>query len=67
MAESKPPETEVVIVDVPLLPRTTDTDVGEAEMENAGVPLVPVPARAAINPAFGDPQPVTRSYPVTAE
>jgi len=32
MAESKPPDTAVVIVDVPLLPRTTETAVGEAEM-----------------------------------
>jgi len=32
MGESKPPETAVVIADVPLLPCTTGTAVGEAEM-----------------------------------
>lgn len=32
MAESKPPETAVVMVDLPLLPCTTETAVGEAEM-----------------------------------
>ena len=31
IAESKPPETAVVIVEVPLLPSTTETEVGEAE------------------------------------
>ena len=36
MAESKPPETLVVIVDVPLLPRTTETEVGEAEIVKPG-------------------------------
>jgi hypothetical protein len=37
IAELKPPDTAVVIVDVPLLPCTTETEVGEAEMVNAGV------------------------------
>src|SRR5580658_2644472 len=37
MAESKPPETVVVIVEVPLLPCTTVTEVGEAAMVKAGV------------------------------
>lgn len=37
IAELKPPETAVVIVDVPLLPCTTETEVGEAEMVNAGL------------------------------
>jgi cystathionine beta-lyase/cystathionine gamma-synthase len=37
IAEAKPPETAVVIVELPLLPCTTETDVGEAEMVNAGV------------------------------
>lgn len=31
MAELKPPETVVVIVEVPELPRATDKDVGDAE------------------------------------
>jgi hypothetical protein len=53
-------------VDVPLPPCTTETDAGEAEIEKVGV--VEVGARALINPVpLGLPQPVTRSYPVTAE
>jgi hypothetical protein len=32
IAESKPSETAVVIVEVPLFPRTTETEVGEAEI-----------------------------------
>jgi hypothetical protein len=35
-AESKPPETAVVIVELPLAPCATETDVGEAESVNAG-------------------------------
>ena len=37
IAESKPPETAVVIVEVPLFPTTTETDVGDADSVNAGV------------------------------
>jgi hypothetical protein len=37
IAELKSPETVVVMVDVPLLPWTTETDVGEAEMVKLGV------------------------------
>ena len=60
IAELKPPETAVVIVDVPLLPCTTETEVGEAEMVKLGD--VDVPASALIRPVpFGLPQPVTRS------
>lgn len=60
MAELKPPETAVVIVEVPLLPWTTETDPGEAEMVKLG--LVEVGARALIRPVpLGLPQPVTRS------
>jgi len=36
IAELKPPETAVVIVEVPLLPCTTETEVGEAEMVKVG-------------------------------
>jgi hypothetical protein len=65
-AESKPPETVVVIVEAPLLPCTTLTEAGEAAMVNAG--LVLVGASALISPVpLGLPQPVTRSYPTTAE
>ena len=59
-AELKPPETVVVMVDVPLLPCTTETEAGEAERVKAGDVLVG--ARALISPVpFGLPQPVTRS------
>lgn len=37
IAELNPPEMAVVIVDVPLLPCTTETDVGEAEMVKLGL------------------------------
>ena len=63
-AESKPPDTVLVMVDVPELPCTTETEVGEAERLKPGVAG---PLSAAISPLFGLPQPVTRSYPVTAE
>jgi len=60
MAELKPPETAVVIVDVPLPPWTTETAPGAAEMVKLG--LLDVGARALIRPVpFGLPQPVTRS------
>jgi len=60
IAESNPPETAVVMVEVPLLPTTTETDVGEAERVKAGVALPG--ARALINPVpLGLPHPVTRS------
>jgi hypothetical protein len=36
-AELKPPETVVVMVELPLLPCTTETEVGEAASVNAGV------------------------------
>src|SRR5208282_3584013 len=66
IAESKPPETVVVIVEVPLLPCTTETEPGEAKIAKAGDVLVG--ASALISPVpLGLPQPVTRSYPVTAE
>jgi hypothetical protein len=66
-AELKPPETVDVIVEVPVLPTTTETGVGEAERAKAGVCVVE-PASALIRPVpLGLPQPVTRSYPVVAE
>lgn len=64
MADSKPPLTAVVTVDVPLLPTTTLTAVGEAAIVKAGL----VGASALIRAVpCGLPQPVTRSYPVPAE
>lgn len=60
MAALKPPDTAVVIVDVPLLPWATESEPGAAEMLKSGLP--DVGARALIRPApFGLPQPVTRS------
>ena len=57
-AESKPPVTVLVMVDVPELPCATETEVGEAERLKPGVD---VPESAVIRPVFGLPQPVTRS------
>jgi len=55
IAESNPPETAVVMVEVPLLPCTTETEVGEADMVKAGVWVEP-PVSALINPwPFGLP------------
>lgn len=60
IAESKPPETAVVIVDAPLLPCTTETEAGEAEIVKVGDDVPP--ARAVIRPEpLGLPQPVARS------
>lgn len=60
IAESKPPETAVVIVEVPLLLCATETEVGEAEMVKLGPE--DVLARALIRPdPFGLPQPVSKS------
>ena len=59
-AELNPPETAVVMVELPLLPWRTESEVGEAEMAKAGVWVVE-PVRAAMRPALGLPQPVTRS------
>ncbi len=65
IAELNPPKTAVVMVDEPLLPCATDTEPGEAEMVKLGDAA---PARALIRPEpFGLPQPVTKSYPATAE
>ena len=40
MAESKPPETVVVIVAVPVSPRETVIDVGDALMVKVALPFV---------------------------
>ncbi len=66
-AALNPFDTVVVIVDAPLPPCTTETEPGDAEIAKLGVGEVP-PLSALIKPIpFGLPQPVTRSYPVTAE
>ena len=57
-AELNPPEMPTVIVDEPLLPRTTDTELGEADTVKSGV--VGASALIRLTP-FGLPQPVTRS------
>ena len=60
MAESKPPVTVLVIVEVPELPCATETDEGDAERLNPGPDELP--ARAVMRPEpFGLPQPVARS------
>jgi len=59
-AESKPPETAVVIVEVPLLPCPTETEAGKLELVTSGDD--DVPASALIRPVpFGLPQPVAKS------
>ena len=64
IAESKPPLTVLVTVDDPAAPCATETAVAE-RLKLGDVVVDPV--KAANNPEFGDPHPVTRSYPVTAE
>ena len=59
-AASKPFTIVLVIVDVPLLPCTTETGVGEAEMVKLGVGDVPTSALIRLAP-FMLPQPVTKS------
>jgi hypothetical protein len=59
-AESNPPLTVLVIVDLPELPCATDTEPGDAERLKPEV--VVDPASALIRPdPFGLPQPVARS------
>jgi hypothetical protein len=66
IAESNPPVTVLVMVEVPELPCATVTEVGEAERLKLGPDEVP--ASALISPApLGLPQPVAKSYPTVAE
>lgn len=58
IAELKPPEIVVVMVEVPEVPCAMDTEFGEAETLKPGVED---PVSAAISPLFGLPHPVTRS------
>ncbi len=64
--ELKPPDTAVVTVEVPLPPCATETEVGDADSVKVGVVACPRSALSRPTP-LGLPQPVTRSYPVTAE
>jgi hypothetical protein len=59
-AELKPFKTAVVIVDVPLLPCTTETELGEGERVKVGAGGVPTSALIRPEP-FGLPQPVAKS------
>lgn len=59
-AELKLPVTVLVMVEVPVLPCVTETEVGEAERLKPEVAVVPASAFSRLAP-FGLPQPVTRS------
>lgn len=65
-ADEKPSIPEIEIVELPLPPCVTVTDPGFAAIVKSGV-WVCVPASAFTSAGVGLPQPVTRSYPVTAE
>jgi hypothetical protein len=58
-AELKPPLTVLVMVEEPAPPCATVTEAGEAERVKPGAGEAPV--RAAMRPALGLPQPVTKS------
>jgi hypothetical protein len=61
IAESKPPLTVLVIVALPELPWSTETEVGEADSEKLGE-VVEEPSSALSKPLpLGLPQPVARS------
>ena len=60
MDELSPPKTPVVMVGVPLLPCTTDTELGDAEIVNPGAAGVPARALSRADP-WGLPHPVTKS------
>lgn len=64
-AELNPPLTALVMVELPAFPCSTVTVEGDADKANPAV-CVP-PASVVIRAGLGLPQPVTRSYPVTAE
>jgi hypothetical protein len=65
-ADEKPPSAEIEIVEFPLPPCITVNDPGFAAIVKSGV-CVCVPASAFTSAGVGLPQPVTRSYPATAE
>jgi len=60
IAESKPPVTVLVMVEVPELPCATETEAGEADRLKPGVGELPVSELIRLDP-FGLPQPVARS------
>lgn len=59
-AESNPPTTVLVIVELPLLPATTESDAGEADRLKVGDEDAGASALISAAP-LGLPQPVTRS------
>jgi len=59
IAELNPPETVVVIVDVPLLPGATETEVGEAEMVKLGVAEAVTVSVTVVCCVMPSPEPVT--------
>jgi len=65
MPEAKPFVTAAVIVDVPVLPCTTDTVVGEAVRPKPGVSIVLISPLIVALP-LGLPHPVAKSYPTVA-
>ena len=60
IAELNPPETVVVMVDLPVLPCATETEVGEVDSVKLGDVDCPKSAFSRPTP-LGLPQPVTRS------
>ena len=61
MAEFSPPETVVVTEEFTLEPAVTVAELDELIVKAGVCVVVLPPVRAAIRPAFGLPQPVTRS------
>ena len=57
-AELNPPETVVVMAEVPLLPCTTDTEVGEAASVKAGVAAAVTVSETAAACVMLSPDPV---------
>lgn len=66
IAESNPPVTVLVMVEVPSLPCATETEEGDAERLKPGLDELPASALSRPDP-FGLPQPVAKSYPTVAE
>jgi hypothetical protein len=64
--DENPPVAEIETVELPLLPCVTVNAPGFDPIVKSGC-CVCVPASALISAGVGLPQPVTRSYPVTAE
>ena len=58
-AELNPPETAVVMVDEPLLPAATETEVGEADSVNAGVATAVTVSETPVVWVMPSPEPVT--------